>query len=62
MVIEEDDQVKEYLFDTDKQLEEGINTTTDLMWGIQDTEQIWENQIDRINLKLFDKATKFGLN
>ena len=38
MVIEEDDQVKEYLADTDKQLEEGINTTTDLVWGIQDTE------------------------
>jgi len=32
-----------------------------VIWGIEDTQQVWENQIDKINLKIYEKAEEFGL-
>ena len=42
-------------------MQEKETEVTDLLWGIEDTNKTWDTQMDRINVKLHDKAVAHGL-
>lgn len=43
MIAEEDDQVKEYLVDTEANVEKGIEAAIELMQGIDETVEVWDD-------------------
>ena len=61
MVMEEDTQMNEYMKKTQLLIEENETEVADLVWGLEDTNNTWDNQIDAINLKLYQKAVEHGI-
>jgi len=61
MVMEEDSQMNEYMKKTQLLIEENETEVADLVWGLEDTNNTWDNQIDAINLKLYQKAVEHGI-
>ena len=47
--------------ETQVNLEEGQTEVTNLVWGIEDTNNTWDNQIDAINVALYNKAVQYGI-
>lgn len=58
---EEAPKVSSYLDSVIDDLDEKQDQINDGIWGIEDTQQVWENQIDKINLKLHEKAIEWGI-
>ena len=58
---EEAPAVSSYLDNVILQTEDKYDQMQNVVWGIEDTQQVWENQIDQINLKIFEKANELGL-
>ena len=62
MTCEEDDKVMNYLKVTDVKLQESHDQVVDLMYGIDDTQEVWDQQINTINEAIVKKAVEFGLD
>ena len=58
---EEAPQVHSYLDNVIDEVEDKQDELHSVVWGIEDTQHVWENQIDKINLRIYEKAEEFGL-
>ena len=62
MVVEEEIQIREYLHDTEVYIDNGIEAAGELIHAIEDTKVVWDEQIERINIKVYEKMDDRGVN
>jgi hypothetical protein len=56
MIIEEADEVQEYVADVEKKLENKMDEVMDLQMKIDDTNDTWDTAVDQLNMALTVKA------
>ena len=62
MVLEEDDDIKEYVQRAEDKLLERINEISRLMWGIEDIDDTWNKAQKELNDACIKKAEENGLD
>ena len=62
MVIEESDKMVNYLDYINKKTEEKQNELCDMMMGIEDTNDTWNQAVDHLNHKILEAAERIGVN
>ena len=62
MIVEDDDHVKEHLTTVENKCLDRNLELQEQIWGIQDTQDVWDTSIDNINQKLLEKAEELGIS